>query len=256
MNTICAELRQYTNDFQLHHHDHHQIVLPKRGTLDLEISQRGGLVAQGVGAFIVAGETHAFSAKYDNSFVVADLPVDHTMTPRHVFERFQMSPFFAIGPEAQGLIDYLAERLVRGAVPVNTLGAWGRLLLDALVIRSDAPDCRRNTVDQALAFMRRHLAGPIAAADIAAACGVSQSRLYPLFRETTGRTPHEMLSNLRLEMARRLLARTELSIAEIAVRTGHADQSVLTRRLRTADGITPAAFRRKARSIVGPQGSA
>jgi hypothetical protein len=100
-----------------------KVVLPKRGTLYLEISRRGGLVAQGVGAFIVAGETHAFSAKYDNTFVVADLPVDHTMTPRHVFERFQMSPFFAIGPEAQGLIDYLAERLVRGAVPFDALAA-------------------------------------------------------------------------------------------------------------------------------------
>jgi hypothetical protein len=86
----------------MHRHDHHQVVLPKCGMLDLEISQRGGLVAQGVEAFIVAGQTHAFSAKYGNSFVVADLPVDRTMTPRHVFERFQMSPFFAIGPEAQG----------------------------------------------------------------------------------------------------------------------------------------------------------
>jgi hypothetical protein len=123
MDTICAELRLYTHDVQSHRHEYHQVVLPKRGTLDLEISRRGGLVAQGVGAFIVARETHAFSAKYDNSFVVADFPVDNTMTPRHMVERFQLSPVFAIGPDAQGLIDHLAERLVRGAVPFDALAA-------------------------------------------------------------------------------------------------------------------------------------
>ncbi|MGD7350280.1 helix-turn-helix domain-containing protein, partial [Ralstonia pseudosolanacearum] len=48
----------------------------------------------------------------------------------------------------------------------------------------------------------------------------------------------------RLGHALRLLERTALPIAEIAARTGYYDQSALTRHLKAAHGITPAAVRR------------
>jgi transcriptional regulator GlxA family with amidase domain len=84
-------------------------------------------------------------------------------------------------------------------------------------------------------------------ADVAAAVGVSLTRLHTLFRKHFGRGPHALLMQWRVESARRLLQETHLSIAEIAVRTGHTDQSSLTRRLRSALGVTPAALRREAR---------
>jgi AraC-like DNA-binding protein len=46
---------------------------------------------------------------------------------------------------------------------------------------------------------------------------------------------------------RRLLSSTDLSIAELAYRLGYADQSALTRAMRKAIGLTPAAYRRQAR---------
>ena len=247
MDAIHAELRLYGSEAQRHSHDHHQIVLPRQGALELEVAQRGGFVAPGTGAFIVAGEPHAFSAAGDNRFVVLDLAAGDRDPGR-----FLAAPFFAIGAEAQGLLDYLAERLARqtspaDALPMEALAMVGGLLLDAL---APGPEPRQAALERALAFMRARLAHPIVVADIAAASGLSPSRLHALFRDQIGRTPHDVLTGLRLDRARRLLARTDLPIAEIALRTGHADQSALTRRLRAADGITPAAFRRRTRGLA------
>jgi hypothetical protein len=57
---------------------------------------------------------------------------------------------------------------------------------------------------------------------------------------------------VKQDLARWLLTRTNLPIAEIAARTGHADQSALTRRLRQALRSTPAALRRSVRSCSQP----
>ncbi|WP_425995657.1 helix-turn-helix domain-containing protein [Caulobacter sp. DWR1-3-2b1] len=52
------------------------------------------------------------------------------------------------------------------------------------------------------------------------------------------------MADARLRAAQRLLSDTRLSIAEIAVRTGHWDQSALTRRMRGALGVTPGVWRK------------
>ena len=104
-------------------------------------------------------------------------------------------------------------------------------------------------VNRAMLFMRHHASKPIRVADVSSAAGLSVTRLHALFRKHHGQSPHAALVQLRVEAAQQLLARTNLSIAEIAVRTGHGDQSALTRRLRLALGVTPAALRRAARPL-------
>ena len=68
-----------------------------------------------------------------------------------------------------------------------------------------------------------------------------------MFRIAFDATPHAMVLEQRLRMARRLLESTTMPIAEIAVLTGHADQSSLTRSFRRICGDTPAAIRQRAR---------
>lgn len=88
---------------------------------------------------------------------------------------------------------------------------------------------------------------PLTVRDLAAEAGMSQSRFFAKFSQAYGATPHGALSDARLRAAQRLLSGTSLSIAEIAVRTGHGDQSGLTKRMKASLGVTPGALR-KARS--------
>jgi len=82
---------------------------------------------------------------------------------------------------------------------------------------------------------------------MATQAGVSVSRLHDLFRAELDTTPHAWLAEVRLRRVREGLAGSDLSIAELAYRSGYADQSTLTRAMRRATGMTPAAYRRRSR---------
>lgn len=235
--------RTYSGETQLHAHPHDQVVLPHRGKLELEIAGRSGVVAPGVGAHIRAGARHAFAAVGANAFIVLDTDV-----PAAAWDvADDRGAFFPVTPAMQGLLDYLVATLAQGAAHDARRTAWTRLLVDSLAeARSAQPDRASVALARAMVFLRRHATEPIDVAAIASAAGLSTTRLYALFRQRLHTTPHAELARLRLDAAQRLLANTELSIAEIAIRTGHADQSTLTRRMGLSRGLTPAAFRRVA----------
>ncbi|WP_170984577.1 helix-turn-helix domain-containing protein [Rhodoligotrophos defluvii] len=221
--------------------------------MSLDIEHRAGVVRQGVGAVVVAGETHAFSADAADSFVVADLPARDGVLPEVMADRFVHSPFFVIDRAVQGLVDFLAIRLSREALTGDLLVSWSKLLFGALAEQAglaaragtlDGAGRRSRLFEQAMAYMRARLHHPIGVRDISAACGVSERALHRLFKMHAGQSPYMVLAELRLEAACKLLMDTDLPIAEIALRSGHSDQSALTRRLRLSHGITPAAFRR------------
>jgi AraC-like DNA-binding protein len=83
-------------------------------------------------------------------------------------------------------------------------------------------------------------------AELARGASVAPSTISKLFRQETGTTVHDYLASQRLQEATRLLARDEMSIAEIATEVGFCDQSHLNRVMRRRLGLTPAAFRRQA----------
>jgi hypothetical protein len=71
---LLLELRSYQQESHQHQHDYHQLVLPARGCLELDVEGRGGVVQAGQLAVIAAGNSHGFAAPGDNAFVVANVP--------------------------------------------------------------------------------------------------------------------------------------------------------------------------------------
>lgn len=237
------DVRSYSGEVQSHRHDFHQVVLPLSGVMDMEVDGRGGLIAAGRGAFIATDALHAFQAPPSGRFVVADLPDQGNSSHWTDAEPFRRTAFFIITPPLQSLIDYLSA-MIEVATPAAR-SHWCGLLVETLKAPQAEPATAADAiVERAMRFMRAKLEQPITVADIAAAAGAGETRLHELFRQRTGDTPHGRLAELRLDAACRLLTTTSLPIAEIAVRTGHADQSALTRRLRLSRAITPAVLRR------------
>lgn len=251
MSNELVSIRRYAEEARLHSHPFHQIVLPHVGKLQLEVSGRGGYVGPGVAAFIAAGADHTFLAKGDNGFLVVDLPISNYGC-EWLADRFDSNAYFSIERPVQGLLDFASTMLERAEASAIVIAQWVALLTHSLAqSRADHPSSELIALNRAMAFMRRHLAEPIQIAMVAAAAGLSSSRLHTLFRKHYSLSPHTTLVQMRVDEARQLLAQTTLSIAEIAVRTGHADQSVLTRRMRLSTGFTPAALRRGARVRPG-----
>lgn len=77
----------------------------------------------------------------------------------------------------------------------------------------------------------------------AAACRVSKSQLFRLFRAAFDETPMGWLRNYRLGQARRLLAETDEPIATVAQRVGYDDPLHFSRDFRKHVGLSPSAFR-------------
>lgn len=84
----------------------------------------------------------------------------------------------------------------------------------------------------------------LSTAEMADAVNLSTSWFSLVFRNTTGMTPHQWQLTKRVDQARDLLTRSDLSVADIADRLGFSDQAHLTRSFRQIVGETPASWRR------------
>ncbi|WP_329423115.1 helix-turn-helix transcriptional regulator [Streptomyces sp. NBC_01268] len=74
--------------------------------------------------------------------------------------------------------------------------------------------------------------------------GVTPGYLTEAVRATLGRTPAGMLREARTQEAQRLLARTDLSVRQVAARTGFDDPAYFSRFFRREAGMSPGDFRK------------
>jgi AraC family transcriptional regulator len=84
---------------------------------------------------------------------------------------------------------------------------------------------------------------PLTIDELAAAAHWSRFHMMREFKAVHGISPYEYLQRRRTETAARLLCSTELSVAEIAERTGFHERSTLVRRLRRSCGVGARALR-------------
>ncbi|MEZ4336959.1 MAG: helix-turn-helix domain-containing protein [Sandaracinaceae bacterium] len=103
-------------------------------------------------------------------------------------------------------------------------------------------------VARAERFMSEHLARPLEITEVAKAVGASERTLTRRFAATVGLSPARFLRRLRLETAERLLATTDLPIAEIAERVGYEDERAFRRAFGRREGRSPADYRRAHRA--------
>jgi AraC-like DNA-binding protein len=103
---------------------------------------------------------------------------------------------------------------------------------------------------RAIEFMNDNCGRELSLAEIAGAAYLSEFHFSRLFKKIIGSTPHAYLASLRIERARRLLAESDLPIAEVGAEVGYASQSHFTKIFREATGMTPRAFRNAATNHV------
>jgi len=93
-------------------------------------------------------------------------------------------------------------------------------------------------------LLAENLSGNLPLAVLARECGVSMSQFSKAFRKTVGIPPHKWVVQQRIALAKTLLREDRLSLSEVAVSCGFADQSHFTRYFSTSVGMSPGAWRR------------
>ena len=96
-----------------------------------------------------------------------------------------------------------------------------------------------------LEYIANSFQSQISLASLAQEAGYSRGHFLKMFRASTGVTPHQYVLKRRVDHARFLLKRREISIVDIAADCGFSSQAHLTQVFRQYVGVTPAEYRRK-----------
>lgn len=180
-----------------------------------------------------------FKGSYIEQYVLADLfPQKESYLKKVGYQ-----------PEVVMLFNQLTE-LFKKETPILKKVAFG-YLLQIIAYFTMPTEEKTHThrdsflVTESMAYIRQHLSDNIDFQHLAQSFNMSYSRYRSIFKNNTGLAPHQFLINERIECARRLLANTEMSIKEIAYKSGFPSPPYFSRIFQQKTGVTPSRERER-----------
>ena len=98
-------------------------------------------------------------------------------------------------------------------------------------------------IHEALTYIEHNFQNEITIEDIAGVCGLNRTYFGKIFKEALGKTPQEFLLNYRMLKAAELLKLTSLSIGDVGLAVGYANQMHFSRAFKNNYGISPREWR-------------
>ncbi len=92
-------------------------------------------------------------------------------------------------------------------------------------------------------FIRDNLSNNVCLSDAADNFYMSERQLSRIYKEETGKTFRDAKAEIQTETIKNLLSDTELSLEEIALKTGFCDRYSLSKFFKKQDGMSPGEFR-------------
>jgi AraC family transcriptional regulator len=174
-------------------------------------------------------------------------------------EIYRASNFELRGGEVR---DPLIVELAEGALEEMAFGSRDSLLLDHLAqvlagrlvrayggLAGARPLARTPLTGRELSTLREFIESRFdtgcGVRQLGAAIGLGPQRLSAVLKASTGLTPHEYVTHLRIMKATQLLRHTRLPLPEIALMLGFAGQSHFGAVFRRYLGITPLVYRKQ-----------
>lgn len=106
----------------------------------------------------------------------------------------------------------------------------------------------RQFLEKTAALVDQRLADPLFDVEVlAAGLKISRRQLYRKLNALTGETPHDYITDRRLAKAAQLLLAGELTVAEVAYKTGFTDAANFSRSFTRHYGQSPSKYRKETR---------
>ncbi|MCM2372607.1 XylR family transcriptional regulator [Aporhodopirellula aestuarii] len=144
------------------------------------------------------------------------------------------------GQEAARLLELMmsGKEIDRLEYLIEPLGVTTRQSTDVLAIED--PD-----IAAAVRFIRDSACDGIDVHDVLERVALSRRALEKRFKEIVGRTPHQEIVRRRVEAIRRYLIDTDLTLAQIARRTGFQNEEYMSVTFRRATNVPPGRYRKE-----------
>lgn len=228
--------------FAPHSHSHYAIGLIRRGMRTLECNGQAHALVPGDVVVFNPGDVHGCVQSGEGAFAY-----DSFALPARAFGSAGFAGPVLRDHDARDAFAAFADAMERAADRHEAEDAL-LVLRDALlgdgVAESIASVPRRNreAALRTYAYLRGHMADPVAVGELAQREGISEYALIRAYRREFSITPSQHLLSMRVDCARDLLVRG-VSPADVAAATGFSDQAHLTRAFKQRIGSTPAAYR-------------
>ena len=165
--------------------------------------------------------------------------------PRETIDRIQEKMLRLPGQRGiQGVflfMDILHELATSGGeLPLSELGGMDD---------DPIPSGDREKIGRILRFVQKNYGSKISLKDIAAAAQLSPSSVSRYFRQKTGYSLWEYISNYRIDQVARQMLRTDEHISNICYMCGYNNLSNFNRAFKKRMGMTPQAYRKQLRSM-------
>ena len=98
--------------------------------------------------------------------------------------------------------------------------------------------------------MRNAYRRPVSLPDVAAQANLSPYHFLRVYKQAYGETPHEFLTRLRIERAKRLLSRGSHNVTEACFEVGFSSLGSFSALFAHRVGLSPSEYRRYARSTI------
>jgi AraC family transcriptional regulator len=244
------------------HLNRHHIFIPLAGSYEAAMVMLGGNVVHSrrtVGQASIVPVGQQYSAYWKDELEDLGIHLDPDYVARQASELVQTDRIELIADCEVGdsLVHQIARSLaaeVDAGAPAGTI--YAETLVNTLVAHllrhySNAGErfqqylggLPKHKLRRVTEFIEENLERDLTLAEIAGIAELSPFHFARSFKQSTGSTPIQFLTQRRIDLAKRLLVDSELPIVEIGLRAGFKNQSHFTTLFRKITAMTPKAYR-------------
>ena len=107
----------------------------------------------------------------------------------------------------------------------------------------DEQKMENDVIQSAISFMQQHFREELKLQDVARHVFLNPAYFSSVFKQATGTNFKEYLTDIRIEEARQMLIKTNMSIVDVALGCGFTSQSYFSKVFKARTGFSPKAFR-------------
>ena len=239
-----------------HFHDEYEIYYLMNGSRQFYINDKVYPLSSGSLAFVDGEDMHRTFSLNDEAhtrFVVcikkSKLQKEFMNLTKPFLTGGALSLNLSHQKEIQKLIDMIKKECEEAgfmhheaiyALVTKLFIDTSRLYCESAYIVNDCCDKAVSIID----FINSHYSEKFTLEDISNSCNISISHLTRLFKASTGYSIIEYTNNLRIKKAAEFIKNTELSISEIALKTGFSSFSYFGKMFSKNYGTTPLKYRK------------
>ncbi|MBQ8073799.1 MAG: helix-turn-helix transcriptional regulator [Clostridia bacterium] len=260
-----ASLRVWFSDtpwrYEAHQHSAVEVVLTLEGRVDYQTETQVYHIEQGEVLIVPPEMMHAMSMGEDSKrllFLFEPEPLLEMRDIKKLKDHFEKIYFLRDGSEAHVRIRELLMRIydcyLQQDIMWNTLcfsdllkvyGILGQRYLGGVYQQKqkDAPAMDREVISSAMNYIDNHYQENVTLEDVASFTGFSRFYFSRSFKQQTGYSFRDYLSQRRIQVAMELLIRTNKPMNQVAQDSGFGSVATFNRVFREYKNCTPTQYR-------------